>query len=182
MIEDLGESGKLVLSYARRAAEDLSSEAIGSEHLFLGVAELEDLALRRLFQARGVDLDEVCEELRGRLAHGVPTGYLPLTDTAEQAFEVAKHEAAQLGERLVEAPHILLGVLRDEDGLAARLLADRETDVSGLADALTEMLEEGNWTPEGFYRSRRAVEQPAIGSTSVLESLGRDLTQEAERG
>jgi len=182
MIEDLGESGKLVLGYARRAAEDLSSEAIGTEHLFVGVVELEDLALQRLFRARGVDLDEVAEELRGRIEGGSPTGYLPLTEAAEQALEVAKEETVRLGERLVEAPHILLGVLRDEDGLAARVLADRGADVSELADALTAMLDEGEWTPETFYRSRRTIEQPAIGGTGVLESLGRDLTGEAERG
>jgi ATP-dependent Clp protease ATP-binding subunit ClpC len=182
MLEDFGESAKLVLGYARREAEDLSSEAIGTEHLFLGVAELEDLALWRLFQARGVDLNELCRELRSSIERGAPSGYVPFAAAAEQALEVAKQETARLGERLVEAPHILLGVLRDADGLAATLLDEKDVDLAELADALTAMLEEGDWTPEGFYRGRRAIEQPAIGSTRVLDSLGRDLTEEAARG
>ena len=182
MIEDLGESGKLALGYARRAAEDAASESIGTEHLFLGVATLEDLALQRFFQARGLDLDEVAAAVRAGLERG--SGGTPeLTTAAIRALEAAKEQAARLGQRLVEAPHILIGVLRDESGPTALVLAERGTEASRLGADLVALLQEGSWTPDEFYRERRTIEQPGLGSTSeVLETLGRDLTEAAQAG
>ncbi|MEX2644842.1 MAG: ATP-dependent Clp protease ATP-binding subunit [Gaiellaceae bacterium] len=175
MTDDLGESGRLALEYARRAAEGLGAAALGTEHVFLGVAELEDVALRRPLQERGVDPDEVASALRSRAGHGDGAG--------GRALEDAKQEAVRLGGTAVEAPHLLIAVLRDGDGLTAQVLREQGADPAVLADDLAGMLERGEWTPGGFYQGRVAVEQPGLASTTqLLESLGRDLTAEAERG
>jgi ATP-dependent Clp protease ATP-binding subunit ClpC len=179
MIEDLGESGKLVLSYARRMAGELSSDSIGTEHLFLGVAELEDVTIRRQLAAVGIELEEIClRVLQAMTPSGnAGRGDMPLTARAEEALEVARRESAGT----VEAPHILIGVLRDHDGLAARKLAAAGADLDALEQALRAMLDEGRWSPD-FYTARKVIEQPDLGKTStVLDSLGRDLTAAAER-
>jgi ATP-dependent Clp protease ATP-binding subunit ClpC len=182
VIDELGESGKIVLGSARRAADELGSPAIGADHLLLGVAELEDLALQRIFQAHGADLDAMCAELRTRL-RGPGSGALQFSPEAERALERAKEEASQRGERLVEAPHVLLAVLREPPEVAGAVLAEHGADPAALATAVAGMLERGEWTPEGFYRERRSIAQPGLGSSAgVLESLGRDLTEEARRG
>jgi ATP-dependent Clp protease ATP-binding subunit ClpC len=183
-VEGLGESAKLVLGYARRAAEDLGHAAVGTEHLFLGIVELEDVPIRRLFLARAVDVDEVSLALKNRLGPGSSSVGEPMfTPAAERGLETAAEAAAQLGARSVEAPHVLIGVLADHDGAVARLLADSGADIADLTRGVVTMLERGAWTPATFYRGRRTIEQSPIAKTSpVLESLGRDLTAAAERG
>ncbi|MEX2210522.1 MAG: ATP-dependent Clp protease ATP-binding subunit [Gaiellaceae bacterium] len=163
MTDELGESGKLALEYARRAAD---GGEVGAEHVFIGVVELEDVALRRLFQAHGIDPDEIANDLRRNPAAPDPAAMA-------EALEQAKRAG---GGAAVEAPHLLIGVLRGRPGL----IGDQ---ASAIAADLAEMLERGEWTPEGFYQARRVVEQPGLGTTSkVLESLGRDLTAEAKAG
>ena len=66
-ITNLGESGKLALSHAERIAKQAGFDQIGAEHLFLGVAELEDVNIRRQFQKVGVDMDEVSQKIRKEL-------------------------------------------------------------------------------------------------------------------
>ena len=191
MIEDLGQSGRLALTFARLAAVESSVAAVGTEHLFLGVAELEDVAIRRQFAAVDVDLDETCAGLRNAAAddsrrgdRDEPAKRLSFTREAEQALEAARVEAGRLGGRLVEAPHILLGVLRDAHGLPARSIeaAGGGEAVPLLEARLRELLEQGEWSAS-FYRQRTAIEQPAISKTAtVVASLGRDLTGGAGRG
>ena len=169
MTDELGASGKLALEYARRAG----GEAVGPEHVFIGVCELEDVALRRVFQAHGVDPDEVAAALRNR-AGDAASGALAAVLTA------AKGEA---GAGAIEAPHLLIAVLRDGASLPARVLGEQGGDAAAVAAAIAQMLANGEWTPPEFYNERVAVEQPGLGRTSnVLESLGRDLTAEAEQG
>ena len=179
MIEKLGESGKLVLAYARHAAEDLSSASIGSEHLLLGIIELEDVAIQRLFREAGVDLKEVSTRLRGQIERGARHRWLPFAPAAERALELAGQEVEKLEQQLVEAPHILLGVLREKDGAVSRLLKELGADRPRLMKKTRAMLERGEWTPE-FYRQRRVIDQSTLpSSANLLESLGRDLTEAA---
>ena len=185
MIDDLGDSGKLALGYTRRIAVELKSEAIGTEHLFLGVAELEDVVIRQQFTRLHIDLERVCAAISKEIAAhpGERRGEEPLlTDKANQALYAAQDRAASLGSERVEAPHILMAVLGDHNGLAVQALVHAGADPEKLDKQLYWMLTNGKWSPD-FYRSRKAVEQPDMSKTeSVLEDLGRDLTTAAEQG
>jgi ATP-dependent Clp protease ATP-binding subunit ClpC len=98
---------------------------------------------------------------------------------AERALEFARQEAEKLEQELVEAPHILLGVLGEKDGAVPRLLKEVGADRSQFVRKTRTMLARGNWTP-GFYRQRRVIDQSTLGSSAnLLESLGRDLTEAA---
>jgi ATP-dependent Clp protease ATP-binding subunit ClpC len=184
MIEDLGESANLALGYARRFAQELGSEEIGTEHLFLAVAELEDVVIRQQFTRLRIDLEEICGEIRQELGPG--TGERrrdpPLSERANRALYAAQERAAFLGSELVEAPHILMAVLNDYDGLAVRTLMNAGAKPESLDKQLNWMLANGKWSAD-FYKRRKAVEQPDLSKTgSVLDELGRDLTAAAERG
>jgi ATP-dependent Clp protease ATP-binding subunit ClpC len=182
---ELGESGKLVVGYARKIAARLSHEAIEPEHLLLGVGELEDLALRRALLAAGIDLDEVCVAVRRKLAPGSEAGSrdLPLSADGETVLERAFVEATGLGERLVEAQHILLALLVVTEGPIHDVFSELEADAGAGQDSLRAFIVSGQTTPSEFYKTRRNVEQAALGRvTELLDSLGRDLTKDAENG
>jgi len=183
-ISNLGESGKLALSYAERISRDLKHDYIGTDHLFLGVAELEDVNIRRQFQKIGIDVDEISRKIRQEISEGErPTMHQsPLTPAAKKAFEAAQREASMLGQDKVEAPHILIGVFENEMGVATRVLRSSGAELAKLAQNLREMIRRGEW-PKKFYDERKAVEQPGIDKTSgILKNLGRDLTADAEQG
>lgn len=182
-IENLGESGKLAFSYAERFSRDLGHNHIGTEHLFLGVAELEDVNIRRQFQKIGIDIDEVSQKIRQEIGtvKGPAGEQIILTPEAKKSIEVARSEAASLGQENIEAPHILLGILEDRTGIVVRILRSFDADLEKLAQNLREMIRKGEW-PKKFYEERKAVEQPGIDKTSnILKNLGRDLTKDAEQ-
>jgi len=183
-ISNLGESGKIALSYAEQISRKLTYGHIGTEHLFLGIAEMEDVHIRRQFQKIGIDIDEVSNKIRREIStgKGVRKEQIFLTPTAKKTIEIARKEAGKLGQDKIEAPHILLGILQDETGIAVQTLRNLGTDLNKIAQNLREMLHKGEW-PKKFYGERKAVEQPGIDKTSrILEKLGRDLTADAEQG
>ncbi len=183
-IANFGESAKLALSHAERISKETRHDDIGAEHLFLGVAQLEDVNVRRQFQKVGVDIDEVSRTIRSEIKAGAAAAgrQLTLSPDANKAVEAAKREVRALGQDRIEAPHLLLGLLEDETGLSARVLKKAGADLAQLAGHLRTMLRKGEWQP-GFYDGRKAVEQPGIDKTSeIVKDLGRDLTADAEQG
>ena len=183
-INNLGESGKLTLTYAEKAARQLNNQQVGTEHLFLGIVELEDVNIRRQFNKVGVDIDEIAQEIRQELSAGEDQKavQLFLNHPAKKALETSQAEAKRLGSHTAEAPHILLGVLADDTGMVARTLKEHKVDLANLAHHITEMMRKEEW-PKKFYGERKAVEQPGIDKTSdIVSKLGRDLTADAEQG
>ena len=98
-IANFGESGKLALSHAERISKETRHDDIGAEHIFLGVAQLEDVNIRRQFQKAGVDIDEVSRTIRSGIKAGeAAAGHqLMLSADAKKAVEAAKQEARNLG-------------------------------------------------------------------------------------
>jgi ATP-dependent Clp protease ATP-binding subunit ClpC len=177
--EDFGESGLLALHHAREIAVELRSNTITTAHLFLGVVALEDAILQRRFSREGVDLNAIAGLVRERLAAGEGEESFARTEAA--LAEAARAASAQANP-LIEAPHVLIGVLRDVDGVVVRTLREAGADTDKLDKELWAMLAQGEWSADP-YKGRRAIQQPGIGTPSkVLESLGRDLTEAAQRG
>ncbi|MBC7248049.1 MAG: ATP-dependent Clp protease ATP-binding subunit [Actinobacteria bacterium] len=183
MLEDLGESAKLAITYAMHACWKLRQRGLGPGHLFLGIVELGDLNLRRHFAMAGADMGEAAERVRGGLRRG-SGGSLQvyLTERAQRILANAAGEAARLNHEKVEAPHVLVALLEEGRGPLARAVKAQGSDPEQIANLLRTMLRHGAWTPD-FYRRRKAVEQPGTEKTSqLMENLGRDLTEQARRG
>lgn len=183
-IFDFGESGKLVFTYAERAARRLNNQQIGTEHIFLGIVELEDINIRRQFSNVGVDVDELSKKITLKITagQGQKTEQLLLSLPAKKALMIALVEAKKFGSDVAEAPHLLLGVLADDTGVVVRTLEEHKADLKKLAHNITEMIRKQEW-PKKFYGERKAVEQPGIDKTSdIVSKLGRDLTADAEQG
>ncbi|MDZ4167618.1 MAG: ATP-dependent Clp protease ATP-binding subunit [Coriobacteriia bacterium] len=182
MIDNLGDSGQMVVHNARGIATEMGHRHLGVEHLLLGVLSLEDPHLKSVFSDAGLDVDAFSRTLRERAGGRAGDGSGGrLTGRAEQALDAARTQAGGRGNSSVEAPDILLAILLDPKALPTRVMAEGGTEVAALAAAVGEMLR-GGWTPSG-YSSRRVVEQPGTGTpTSELDALGRDLTALARAG
>jgi len=200
IINNLGESGKIILNYAERVCKELNNEQIDTTHLFMGVAELEDIYIRRQFLKAGIDIDEVSRELKQKIkAEGIKENVqASFSPAARKALEEAQNEASRLGDSEAEAPHILLGILEDKDSMVAKILrehlkkqkdADPDKVMAALADNLRKMISDDGW-PKKFYDKRKVVEQPGIGKTTdgidkssdKFKKIGRDLTADASEG
>jgi ATP-dependent Clp protease ATP-binding subunit ClpC len=185
----LGNSATLVMSHAERARTELGHRHSGVEHLFLGVVALQDVSLYRRFGAAGVDIDQAALRVREAAAQeGPPPGDdVGMTPRARRVMEEAERLALTVRpegntEEVVWAPHILLAILAEENGLPARTLKAMGADPSALAQAVRDLVAAYEWT-ESAYRGRTPVEQPELASSSeLMETLGRDLTDLARTG
>jgi ATP-dependent Clp protease ATP-binding subunit ClpC len=185
MIGNLGESGKVVLAYARRIALNLDQGEITPAHLLLAVGDLDDLAIRQAAEKGGLNLDALCAALRRRLA-GLPGptgGPGQLGPAAEGVLDRAEELAARSGAAAVEAPHILAALVGLADGPVAETLEELGVDRAAVRESLTGLADSGDWTPSPWNKGRPNIEQVGLTRTAdVLESLGRDLTEAAEKG
>lgn len=183
MIDNLGDSGQILLHNARSIATEMGHRHLGVEHLMLGILTLEDPPIRARLEAAGLDLTAFADEIRQRASArsgGDGTG-ARLTLRAERALEAAKAQASARGSAAVEAPDVLVALLLDTRAMPGRLLAEKTIDAGAVATSIGEMLREG-WSP-GSYSTRRVIEQPGTGTpTDELDSLGRDLTDLARAG
>ncbi len=184
-IDNLGESGKLVLAYSQRIAANQRHRTVEPEHLLLGIGDLEDLGIRRSLEDAGLDLDKVCECVRRRLRRGrapAPRN-IPFSAMAVAVLEQAQAVTARMAARAIEAPQILVGLLGLEEGPVHEVLVEVDADPARIVKELTGLVESGEWKSSPSDKGRPNIEQQGLTrSAEVMESLGRDLTAAARQG
>ena len=127
------ERAREVVVHAQDEARGLRHDYLGTEHLLLGVLRVEEGCAARVLEGLDVTIEEARAQVRRVVGEGdgPTTGQIPFTPRATKALELALREALSLGHNYIGTEHILLGLARDEDGVAARILldfgADRET-------------------------------------------------------
>ena len=173
-----------VLALARKEAERFNHNYVGTEHLLLGLIKLGQGVAVNVLQKMGLDLDRVRMEVEKHV--GSPpetkmTGNIPYTPRVKKVLALAAKEAKALNHSYIGTEHILLGLLREGEGIAAQVLKSLEVDP---ARTRTEILKEldPNFTP-----SASEAESPQEGDrkdvkTPALRAFGRDLTELAEKG
>jgi ATP-dependent Clp protease ATP-binding subunit ClpC len=126
VFERFTEPAREVVVYAQDEARSLKHNYIGTEHLLLGLLRVEDGLALRVLSSLGVGLDEVRDQVVRNVGRGdvEPAGQIPFTPRAKKALELSLREALSLGHDYIGTEHVLLGLVRVEDGVAARLLAD----------------------------------------------------------
>ena len=183
VIDRLGASGLLVLGYARQAADELEVGGIEPVHLLLGLGRLGDLDVRGALSRAGVDLLELCTVLVRDHERRRRADALAPDDATEQVLRAAEAEAARLGAKRVEALHLVLGLLTEDDGNVTATIRGLGVDPAAVATEVEKAIVAGSGVPSDFYRPREHVEQAGRAhATDLLETLGRDLTAEAEAG
>ena len=137
------ESRSVVMA-AQEAAHTLGHDHVGTEHLLLALLQVEGTAAERALTEGGITLDDV----RHRVVTAVPgtgqpsTGHLPFTPRAKKVLELALRESISLRHRDVGPEHILLGLLREGQGLAAQVLTDVGADTPALREAAVQLREQ----------------------------------------
>lgn len=182
--------------HAQEEAREMGHPAIGTEHILLGLLrEGEGVGARALINL-GVDLENVREEIKkyigqNQSASEGPAGDLPITPRAKKVFNTAFDEARLQGVNYVGTEHLLLAILREEEGVASQVLLAMGVKLDDLREQVILLLGgevSGSMNPEGFQEATNTP--PAIGpkgrkaksKTPVLDNFSQDLTKEAQEG
>lgn len=183
MDELFTDSAKAVLAIAQEEAKYFRHQSVGSEHLLLAlVIESKGIAGKTLRQLN-VDKNDIREEIEHLMGYGVvksyPKGaYLPYSPRAKQIFAYSGEEAKRLGAPNIGTEHLLLGLLRDEDILASRILVNLGLSLIKIRQLLMKKIgiNDPQMAMSGNKRKSQKGSAPK-GGTPTLDSLARDLTK-----
>lgn len=184
MDELFTESAKAVLAIAQEEAKYFRHQSVGSEHLLLAlIIESNGIAGKTLRQLN-VDKNEVREEIEHLVGYGVvksyPKGiYLPYSPRSKQIFAYSGEEAKRLGAPNIGTEHLLLGLLRDEDILASRILVNLGLSLVKIRQLLMKKIgiNDPQMAMSGSKRKNQKGAPAQKGGTPTLDSLARDLTK-----
>jgi ATP-dependent Clp protease ATP-binding subunit ClpC len=178
-----------VLALARKEADRFHHNYVGTEHLLLGLIKLGQGVAVSVLQKMGLDLDTVrnaVEKQVGTGPEGKPTGNIPYTPRVKKVLALAGKEAKALNHSYVGTEHILLGLLREGEGVAARVLKALDVDIERTRnEILSELDPQFSGDPEeGMAPGGRTsgAEEKKDQKTPALKAFGRDLTDLARRG
>jgi len=175
MFGGLTERAQRVLQLSQEEARRLGHDVVGTEHLLLGlVGEGQGIAARAL-QNLGINLDNVRQAVESMVGRGDPdrVRMLTLTPRAKKVLELAMAEARQLGQGYIGTEHILLGLIREGEGVAAQVLTSLGADLEKVRKEVVSLLGEA---PGAAVKGKKAHKTP------TLDQFGRDLTAMAEEG
>src|SRR5881628_3049037 len=173
-----------VLALARKEADRFNHNYVGTEHLLLGLIKLGQGVAVNVLQKMGLDLETVRVEVEKQVGSGPETkmvGNIPYTPRVKKVLALAGKEAKALNHSYVGTEHILLGLLREGEGVAARVLKSLEVDIERTRNEILKELDPNFTPPEaeqegGEPSSKKDVKTPA------LRAFGRDLTELAKKG
>ncbi len=181
MFERFTDRARRVVVLAQEEARMLNHNYIGTEHILLGlIHEGEGVAAKGL-ESIGISLEAVRSQVEEIIGQGqqAPSGHIPFTPRAKKVLELSLREALQLGHNYIGTEHILLGLIREGEGVAAQVLVKLGADLSRVRQQVIQLL--------SGYQGKEAVAAggPAEGQPStslVLDQFGRNLTQAAREG
>jgi len=170
------EKAQKALIYAQEEARALGHNYVGTEHMLLGLLREEDGIAAKVLKNMGADIDSVREEVvnlvgKGNFNFNEGFGYTPRT---KRVMELSFYEARNLGHNYIGTEHLLLGLLREGEGVAARVLMDLGIDLQRARDEVIKMLKEEGSSPQKG--------QAKNTNTPNLDQFGRDLTELAREG
>ena len=181
MFERFTDRARRVVVLAQEEARMLNHNYIGTEHILLGlIHEGEGVAAKSL-ESLGVSLESVRSQVEEIIGQGqqAPSGHIPFTPRAKKVLELSLREALQLGHNYIGTEHILLGLIREGEGVAAQVLVKLGADLNRVRQQVIQLL--------SGYQGKEPLTSGAPNegtpSTSlVLDQFGRNLTQAARDG
>src|SRR4249919_207753 len=177
MFERFTDRARRVVVLAQEEARMLNHNYIGTEHLLLGLIHEGEGVAAKALESMGISLEAVRSQVEEIIGQGqaAPTGHIPFTPRAKKVLELSLREALQLGHNYIGTEHILLGLIREGEGVAAQVLQKLGADLNRVRQTVIQLLSgytagKGETTPGG------QGEQAGQGSM-VLDQFGRNLTQ-----
>ncbi len=179
MHDKFTERVRKVIYLAREEAARLQHDYIGTEHLLLGVIREGEGIAATVLNNLGLDLDRIRQEVENMVSASGGTmtiGEIPFTPRAKRVLELAVEEARSLGHNYVGTEHLLLGLIREGEGVAAKVLLELGVDRKRVREETLKLL---GGTPSSSPTAERGEERP---ETPALNQFGRDLTTLAREG
>src|SRR5438046_6232741 len=179
-----------VLALARKEADRFNHNFVGTEHLLLGLIKLGQGVAVNVLQKMGLDLETVRMEVEKQVGTGPDQkmiGNIPYTPRVKKVLALAAKEAKALNHTYVGTEHILLGLLREGDGVAARVLKNLDVDIEQTRQEILKELDPNFAAQEEGVSGESSSEKPAQEKkgeikTPALKAFGRDLTEIARKG
>jgi ATP-dependent Clp protease ATP-binding subunit ClpC len=182
MFERFTDRARRVVVLAQEEAKMLNHNYIGTEHILLGLIHEGEGVAAKALESLGISLDAVREQVQDIIGQGQqqPTGHIPFTPRAKKVLELSLREALQLGHNYIGTEHILLGLIREGEGVAAQVLVKLGADLNKVRQQVIQLLS-GYQGKEPAAVSGAAHDNPqqAQGGSQVLDQFGRNLTQAA---
>ncbi|QGJ69068.1 ATP-dependent Clp protease ATP-binding subunit ClpC [Planctomycetales bacterium 10988] len=191
MYERFTDRARKVMQLANQEAQRFNHEYIGTEHVLLGLVKEGSGVAANVLKNLDIDLRKIRMEVEKIVSHGpdmVTMGKLPQTPRAKKVFEYATEEARNLNHNYVGTEHILLGLLREQEGVAAQVLINLGLKLEEVREEVLNLLGHGLEASEtgerGSTGSSSSSSSPSRGKskTPALDSFGRDLTELARQG
>ena len=175
-----------VLALARKEADRFHHNYVGTEHLLLGLINLGQGVAVNVLQKMGLDLQTVRSAVEKQVGTGPeskPSGNIPYTPRVKKVLALAGKEAKALNHSYVGTEHILLGLLREGEGVAARVLKSLEVDIERCRnEILSELDPNFSGEPEEAAAGPGSSDEKKESKTPALKAFGRDLTEMAKKG
>src|SRR5881296_1500137 len=181
MFERFTERARQVVVLAQEEARILKHNYIGTEHILLGLLREEEGLAARVLESLDITVERVRAQVVRIVGSGeeVTSGQIPYTPRAKKVLELALREALSLGHNYIGTEHILLGLVRENEGVAARILLDFDADSEKIRNEVIRML-----SGPGGRRQGQGQGQQGEGkkSSKLLDQFGRNLTKLASEG
>ena len=187
MFERFTDRARRVIVLAQEEARSLQHNYIGTEHLLLGlIREGEGVAAKAL-AAKGVELDATRKQVEEMIGKGNATsnGHIPFTTHAKQVLELSLREALQLGHSYIGTEHILLGLIREGEGVGTQVLIKMDVDLGELRSTTIDMIRGNSGDGKGkgdLANAGGVADKTNKSGSAILDQFGRNLTQEAAEG
>ena len=181
MFERFTDRARRVVVLAQEEARMLNHNYIGTEHILLGLIHEGEGVAAKALESMGISLEGVRAQVEEIIGQGqqAPSGHIPFTPRAKKVLELSLREALQLGHNYIGTEHILLGLIREGEGVAAQVLVKLGADLNRVRQQVIQLL-------SGYQgKETVAANGPAEGTPStslVLDQFGRNLTQAAREG
>ena len=196
MFERFTDRARRVVVLAQEEARLLNHSYIGTEHILLGLIHEGEGVAAKALESLGISLEAVRSQVEEIIGQGgsSPSGHIPFTPRAKKVLELSLREALQLGHNYIGTEHILLGLIREGEGVAAQVLVKLGADLSRVRQQVIQLLS-GYQGPSGSSGGR-GEQTPASagvgpgskegdekgGNSQILDQFGRNLTQAAREG
>ncbi|MDE0868423.1 MAG: ATP-dependent Clp protease ATP-binding subunit [Aquiluna sp.] len=181
MFEKFTDKARRVVVLAQEEAKLLNHNYIGTEHILLGLIHEGEGVAAKALEALGINLEQVREQVQDIIGQGQqsPSGHIPFTPRAKKVLELSLREALQLGHSYIGTEHLLLGLIREGEGVAAQVLTKLGADTNKVRQQVIQLL--------SGYQGKESVSvggeaQPQAKGSTILDQYGRNLTHAAAEG
>jgi ATP-dependent Clp protease ATP-binding subunit ClpC len=178
MFERFTDRARRVVVLAQEEARMLNHNYIGTEHILLGLIHEGEGVAAKALESMNISLEAVRQQVEEIIGQGqaAPTGHIPFTPRAKKVLELSLREALQLGHNYIGTEHILLGLIREGEGVAAQVLQKLGADLNRVRQSVIQLLS-GYQGGKGEQVSAGGQGEGAGQGSAVLDQFGRNLTQ-----